>query len=210
MNTFGEELNTFGGKLNTFAEKVNTLGPSVNTSAASAEQVFTPAPACALSKTPLRAPPDRPPSPRAALPFVLNKCTIGPAIPTSYPSCPAPPPHPPSRLPLLTSPGMPPAVSPSTLDPAINCHGPCGGVRPVRGSVSQPVLPAAGPRPNHRPAQKIRSKLSLASPIPYGDRAGERQFPPSPPPIRRPRPGSSGDRPAGSNRQGQPPKRRGV
>ena len=141
--------------MNTFGEKVNR--PSVDTLAGSGEQVFTPAPVCALGGMPLRAPPDRPPSPRPALPFVLNKCTIGPAIPTSYPSCPAPPAHPPSRLlrlPLLTSPGVPAAASPRALDPAMYRRGPCGGVRPVRGSVSQPMLPAAGPSPSHRPAPK--------------------------------------------------------
>ena len=60
----------------------------------------------------------------------------------------------------------------------MNRRGPSGGVRPVRGSVSQPMPPAAGPSPSQPARPKIRSKLSLASPIPYGDRAGERQFPP--------------------------------
>ena len=206
-------MNTFGGKLDTFGEKVNTFRPSVDTWAGSGEQVFTPAPVCALGGMPLRARPDRPPSPRAALPFVLNKCTIGPAIPTSYPSCPAPPAHPPSRLlrlPLLTSPGMPPAASPSRSGSSDKL--PRSLRRRAPRARQRLAARAAGGRPEpESPARpKIRSKLSLASPIPYGDRAGERQFPPSPPPIRPPRPGSSGDRPAGSNRQGQPPKRRGV
>ena len=161
MDTSREKLDTFGEKLDTFGEKVNTCRPSVDTWAGSGEQVFTPAPVCALSGTPLRAPPDRPPSPRAALPFVLNKCTIEPAIPTSYPSCPAPPAHPPSRLPLLTSPGMPPAVSPSHSGSSDKlADGPCGGVRPVRGSVSQPVLPVPPARarvtgPPQNPLQTV-------------------------------------------------------
>ena len=193
---------------------MNTFRPSVNTLGASGEQVFTQAPVCAPGGMPLASPPDRPPSPRAALPCRSQQVyTRSPTIPPSYPSCPAPPPHPPSRLPrlpLLTSPGMPPAASPRALDPAMNRR------RSLRRRAPRArqrlAARAAGGRPEpESPARpKIRSKLSLASPIPYGDRAGERQFPPSPPPIRRPRPGSSGDRPAGSNRQGQPPKRRGV
>ena len=213
VDTSREKLDTFGEKLDTFGEEVNTCRPSVDTWAGSGEQVFTPAPVCALSETPLRAPPDRPPSPRAALPFVLNKCTIGAYHPHVLPVMPR----------VTCPPSQPPPAPPASH---ISRYAACRF--PVH-SGSSDKLPrslrrraprarqrlaarAAGGRPEpESPARpKIRSKLSLASPIPIGDRAGERQFPPSPPPIRRPRPGSSGDRPAGSNRQGQPPKRRGV
>ena len=156
-------------------------------------------------------PQDRPPSPRAALPFVLNKCTLE-ALPSPRPTR-----HAPRHLPTL-----PAASCASHISRYAACRFPVHSgssdklPRSLRRRAPRArqrlAARAAGGRPEpESPARpKIRSKLSLASPIPYGDRAGERQFPPSPPPIRRPRPGSSGDRPAGSNRQGRPPKRRGV
>ena len=66
----------------------------------------------------------------------------------------------PSRMPR-------PATGPS------GPSGPCGPVPPAR---LAPPAPKGVANP-----QKIRQKLSLASPTPIGGRAGEREFPPSPP-----------------------------
>lgn len=73
--------------------------------------------------------------------------------------CPAPP-----RAALAP----PPAVHPAHLRPRPSWS------HHARACVSRGPAPARTTRPS---TQKIRAKLSLASPIPYGDRAGERQFP---------------------------------
>ena len=150
-------------KLNTSGRKLNTFPPELNTSATK-PNTCSPSPRSG-----------RPPG--SPLTLVIIWCTLGPSSPTrpavSLPTCP----------PLLCTPRTPSAGTPLALTlrrPAPIIPAPARRHSRAGGNPSppRPWCPPPTPSPS-RP--KIRHKLSLASPTPYGGRAGERQFPPSPP-----------------------------
>ena len=221
LNTLARQLNTLPARVNTFAVKLNTFPPTVNTSANQGEHIGGPAghiggqaghvsretghiggsgwthpipssthagagrrctTVAGIQPPPPRSLPVRCLRYRAPLairsPLVYNWASVFLFVS----QCPTPP-HP-------ISSASPHAARPHRRASCSHHARPCA----PRGPAPPPETRAS--------ARKIRSKLSLASPIPCGDRAGERQFPPSPPSLNRQR--------LVPNSRGQPPGRHGV
>ena len=213
LNTLARQLNTLPARVNTFAVKLNTFPPTVNTSANQGEHVggqaghvsrqtghisghtgligretghiggsgwTHPLPSsthagagrrcttvAGIQPPPSRSLRVRCPRYRAPLairsPLVYNWASVLLFVS----QCPTP---------LHPIPSASPHAARPHPRPACSHHA----------RACAPLGPAPAPE-TRASALKIRSKLSLASPIPFGDRAGERQFPPSPPSLSRQR-----------------------